>query len=161
MPLLTQIQVFFMFNKLKQTLLGRHEETGGADERDAAAVENAHDLRQLRRAEELDESPSVPLPPLASLENSTTLGRSPESILDQIDKEWGMQQVAFARAKVERDLLIDANSRIDFEHELQLKVRTRLLAEKQADKLAKQRLEAEEAARGARIGASTAIPQRD
>lgn len=117
-----------MFNKIKQSLLGRHENTDAGEGRRDASADTGPDLRKPRRTEELDELP---------LENSTTMVRSPESILDQIDKEWSLQQVAFARAKVERDLLIDANSRIDFEHELQLKVRTRLLAEKQADKLVK------------------------
>ena len=126
-----------MFNKIKQSLLGRQQETETRTRDGDMASDTGPDLRKPRRTEEIEELP---------LENSTTLGRSPESILDQIDKEWSLQQSAFARAKVERDLLIDANSRIDFEHELQLKVRTRLLAEKQADKLAKQRLEAEETA---------------
>jgi hypothetical protein len=69
-----------------------------------------------------------------------------ESILDQIDKEWNLQQAAYARSKVERDMLIDANSRVNFEQELLIKVRTRLVAEKQAEKLAQQRLESEQQA---------------
>jgi hypothetical protein len=65
------------------------------------------------------------------------------SILDQIDREWKLQQAAYARSKVERDLLINANTRINFEQDLIGKVRTRLIAEKQSEKLTNLRTEAE------------------